>query len=191
MQTQLHEAEDRWRIYETALHVAWGDQRLAAAEVSAARAIAEELDLASTGRCAGETLRVGPRPWRDVRLSGAPRTVREAAYCTAVWMALVDGVEHPAEWAMLRALRSHLDLDEDFAQVLEASAYLVSQDADLDYRAQYRALLDAISNLEPDALRGLIERIESTTPPKPLWTEARRGSGEVGDPSSVIVESRR
>ena len=113
--------EERWSVYQTLVFMAWGDDRLAAKEVSAARAVAEELDLAGNGR-AGSALRGGPPLLGELALERLSRRAKYVAYGTAAWMAFADGHEHPAERAVLRMLRFRLDLEPRTAYLLEAAA---------------------------------------------------------------------
>ena len=64
---------ERWRIYETVVFMAWGDERLAPSEVSAARVVAEELDLDSVELAPGAVLRAGPPVLADVGLDELSR----------------------------------------------------------------------------------------------------------------------
>lgn len=155
--------DDRWRIYETLVYMAWGDERLAPSEVTAARVVAEELDLDADELAPGSRLQAGPPLLGDVGLDHLPPYARHVAYATAAWMAFADGYEHPAERAVLTTLRHRMGLDEETAFVLESSALLVSaQGRHTPPRAQYRALLHAIEDVLGAELWGA--RIPSRDP---------------------------
>jgi len=139
---------ERWGVFETLVFVAWSDDHLAATEVASARAVAEELDLAGEPGAADARLRRGRRALADLDLESRSDAARSIVYATAFWMALADGVEHPAERATLRMLRLRLGLDEVRAALLEASARVVSASGDsAGPRVTYRALLGAVSDL--------------------------------------------
>ena len=152
---------DRWGVYEVVVYMAWGDERLVASEVSAARAVAEELDLSGDLLGPGSTLRRGPPMLGDLGLDRLRADAKLVAYASAAWVAFSDGQEHPAETAVLRTLRHRLEIDEGTARVLETSALLVgAQGPTASPRTQYRALLQAVldvagdhpwARLEPDA----------------------------------------
>ncbi len=136
---------DRWQIYEVLVYMAWGDQRLAPEEISAARSVATVLELDDHARSPGPALRRGPRPLAETLDPVRSPLVRQVAYATAAWMAFADLEEHPAERAVLITLRHRLAIDEDTARWLEATALLTTlQGREAGRRAQYRALLHAV-----------------------------------------------
>lgn len=148
------EVHEKHRVYETVVYMAWGDQQLAPAEISAARAIAEELQLDAEAGLAQALLRAGPRALADVGLSSLSPRGRRVAYATAAWVAFCDGREHPAERAILETLRYRMGLDPDTATLLEWSALLVVAHASQSSpRARYRALLRSIEHVVTDAWR--------------------------------------
>ena len=150
--------DDRRRIYDTLVYMAWGDERLDPSEITLARVVAEELDLDGHGVAAGAVLQGGPPLLGDVGLDRLASGARHVAYATAAWMAFADGYEHPAERAVLTTLRYRLGLDEETAFVLESSALLIGlQGGATPLRAQYRALLHAIEDvLGAEPQRGVL-----------------------------------
>lgn len=142
------EFNERWRIYEVVVYMAWGDERLAPAEISAARAVAEELQLVAADLAAGSVLRAGPPLLGDVGLPNLSRRGRYVAYAVAAWVAFADGYEHPAERAILQTLRYRMSLPDEIASLLESSAMLVTaQASQVSPRVQLRALLHAIEDV--------------------------------------------
>lgn len=104
-------------IYDTVLRMAWGDRRLAVAERAIADAVAGELGMPQRQAPPGA---LDPEALRALSPVG-----RRVSYALAAWMAYGDGVEHPAERAMLHRLRDELDLSGDTAFVLESIALIV------------------------------------------------------------------
>ena len=140
--------QERWQIYEVAVYTAWGDERLAPDEVSAARAVAEELDLDQTGYSPGSVLRAGPPILADIGLDRLSRRAQHVAYATAAWVSFADGRQHPAERAVLLTLRYRMDLEADTASILEFSALLTCAHRPVTSpRLRYRALLQAIDDV--------------------------------------------
>jgi len=157
---------ERWGVFETLVYVAWSDDRLAAAEVSSARAVAEELDLGDEPREPGALLREGRRCLRGLDLDGLSEPARHVAYATAVWTALADDVEHPAELATLRMLRQRLGLDEIEAALLEACARLAhASGAAVGPRTAYRALLRSVADVMVGADDRDVGRLLDVSPP--------------------------
>ena len=139
---------DRWRIYETAVYVAWADGRLHSQEITAARAIAEELDLDGDLHAAGVVLRRGPPRLVDVGLDMLERSSALLAYGTAAWMSFVDGVEHPTERAALKALARWLAIPGEAGFLLEANALFMSMRGEAsNLRTRYRAMRESLHDL--------------------------------------------
>lgn len=139
---------DRWGVFEALVYVAWSDDHLAAAEVSSARAVAEELDLDTDPRDPGAVLRSGRLGRRSLDVDGLSEAARHVVFATAVWTALADGYEHPAERATLRMLRMRLGLDDTVAALLDACARLAhASGGSTPPRLAYRALLQAVSDV--------------------------------------------
>ncbi|MFK7985100.1 MAG: hypothetical protein AB8I08_03640 [Sandaracinaceae bacterium] len=141
------EAQERWTIFDVAAFTMWSDKRLAAAEVSVARAIAEQLDVPLDQ--AGARLRGGVDELGELALSplGA-----DLAYAVAAWVALADGVEHPAERAVLRMLGYRLGLTRERTTEIESHAYVCSWDrSGPTAHARFDALVRAIHGLGADS----------------------------------------
>lgn len=134
------EQEERWTIFGVVAFTVWSDGRLAAAEVTVARAIAEQFGLPLDK--AGARLREGAGELGDLELSPNGRAV---AYAAATWAALADGIEHPAERAVLRTLGYRLGIEPERATEIEAQAYVCSLDrSGPTAHARFDALVRAV-----------------------------------------------
>ncbi|MEZ4310911.1 MAG: hypothetical protein R3F14_22955 [Polyangiaceae bacterium] len=104
-------------LFDLAVHAAWADRRLAAEELSAARAAARVFHPAGEEGARGRLL-LGP----ELSLPRIARSMsgRESAlgFALALWVVLADGVEKPCETALLDRFRLVAGLPRDIANSL-------------------------------------------------------------------------
>ncbi len=96
--------EARRKLFDLAIHAVWADQRLAAEELAATRALARVFHPDGEDGTRGKLV-LGP----EMTLSAIARSLsdRESAlaFAVAVWVILSDGVERPCETALLDHFR--------------------------------------------------------------------------------------
>ncbi|MBK8259076.1 MAG: hypothetical protein IPK82_41265 [Polyangiaceae bacterium] len=131
-------------LFELVVHAAWADERIAAEEVSAARAAARLLHPHGEEGARGR-LALGPETSLGETLR--PLSGREAAlgYALATWVMLADGVQSPKETAMLDTFRLLTGVPRDLALHLRRAVCRarVAQPNHVD--AQLRSILGEIS----------------------------------------------